>query len=555
MNAPLRTPIVEPSVELIPIDTLWPSNTKVQQLRRERFNDAAITELAASLLKAGQLQPILVRPQPAVMIEGRKYEIVLGERRFRAAERAGLKHIQATVREMDDAAVLEAQLIENLQREDLHPLEEAEGYAELMRAAGMDKEELGDRVGKSRSWVYARLQLLRLPAPARDALEGGRIDISRAQLLATIGDPVHQARALKLAVEKTWDGKSYRYSVRALKDEIGNKGFTISLKSAPFDVADRALTPGSCEGCEYRSANHDPEAEDPDVCTNRSCYEKKVKAHGARALKEAEEAGRQVLRGDAAKKIDAGRDRYVGFVDLDQPCDFDEFLEEEPEVPEGVEERDHPAWIAWNERSNAWQPRTYRQLLGAGPWPFETVLLEGKGKRVVELAPFDALQKLLKKTADIALPKHMASKPRAAAPSYDYAAERAKQEERRRKDEEIQKRERAWRIPVLKSIVAAKIKPELKGDELRILAEAFLDDWTVQQGLKIAGYGPPNLNKATDAQIIVGLRLAIACVDIVNTDDDKPTELLALAKAHKVDVEKIKKQVGAQPASTPKKRK
>lgn len=542
MNAPEpRIPLSEPKVELVPTDTLWPSSTQVQSLRRKRFNPDAITELAASFLKIGQLQPILVRPQAPMMIEGRKYEIVLGERRFLAAQQAGFKHIQATIAELNDAEVLEAQLIENLQREDLHPLEEAEGYRELMAAASLKKEDLGERIGKSRSWVYSRLALLKLLPEVRAALEAGSIDISRALVLANIGDPVHQAKGLELASRK--HGGEHVFSVRDLRSQLGAEGFTISLKLAPFDVSDRTLEPGSCEGCEFRSVNHDPAAEDPDVCTNRSCYEKKIKAHSARALKAAEQAGRTVLRGDEAKKISAGKDRYIGYVDIDQACDFDDCPEPEPKAT-GNEEADDAAWSAWDDRCSEWQPRTYRELLRLGGHTVETVLLEGKGKRAIELAPIKELQRLLKKQ-DIKVPAHIAQKPAPRPAAYDWKAEQAKQEAARKKREEAEAEERKWRVAVLKAIVAAKPKAELKGDELRAVAHALYDNnWTIKAGLKHAGFGLPNIKKCTEPQLLVALRLAIAAVDIQSLDGSGA--LAALAKACKVDVAKIKKQVAAE---------
>lgn len=540
MNAPQRTPLAEPNVDLIPVDSIWPSRTQVQQLRRKRFNPDRITEIAASLLSVGQLQPIVVRPQPAIMIEGRKYELVLGERRWLAAQQAGLKHIEAKVSELDDAQVLEAQLIENLQREDLHPLEEAEGYRELMAAGDLKKEQLGERVGKSRSWVYSRLALLRMEPATREALESGQIDVSRALELAKIGDPVHQAKGLELASRK--HGGDYVFSVRDLRNELGAGGFTISLKLAPFDVADRELIQerGSCEGCEFRSANNDPEATDPDVCTFRSCYEKKVKAHGALALKAAEEHGLPVLRGEAAKKITAGKDRYVGFVDLDTACDFDEFPEPEPQ------DGDDDKWNAWAEREQQWQPRTYRQLLALNNLAIETTLLEGKGKRVITLAPFKELQALLKKKADIKLPAHIATKP-APQKRFDYAAEQRKQEERNREQQERREKEQAWRLATLQACANALKPKPLSLDELEVAAKATFESWQAREGFK---HLPADVRtKKTEANLIKLIRLAPAAECAIDTHRP-PTALLALAKACKVDVAKIKKEAAAKDKPT-----
>lgn len=553
MNA--RTETAAPAVDLLHLSSIAPSQTHIQQLRRKRFNQDALAELADSIKKVGQLQPIVVRRCAPMMHNGAKFEIVLGERRFLACQLAGKADVLATIRELNDAEVLEAQLIENLQREDLHPLEEAEGYRELMGAAGIKKEALGERIGKSRSWVYSRLKLLDLQPQVREALEAGQIDVSRAMVLARIGDPVHQVKALEKATMRDNDG-DYIYSVRDLRGQLDMEGFTISLKLAPFDTTAAGLNPerGACAGCEYRSGNNDPEAPDPDVCTDRSCYEKKSKAHGARRLAEAAAKGQEVLRGEAAKAISAGRDRYVGYVDIDTPCDFDEFSEPEPKLAKGVRPDDDPAWCAWDDRSNNWQPRTYRQLLGAQPWPFTTTLMEGPKKRVIELAPFKDLQLLLKKS-DIKLPAHIASKPEPVTrqPAVDWKAQQAKQEEARKKKEEAEKRERAWKIPVFAAIVASKPPAKFAPGELRSIAELALDDWSITNSMRVAGFKFPDLKKATDEQIIRALRLSLVVVDI--THDGPPDELLALAKSCKVDVAKIKREAEAKDKPAPAKKK
>ncbi len=143
---------------------------------RRRFNEASLQELAESVRVKGVLQPLLVRPK------GDGYELVAGERRFRAAQLAGLTEVPAIIREMSDQEALELALVENLQREDLNPVEEALGYQRLIDL-GLSQEEVAARVGKARSTVANALRLLQLPRAALEALEQGAITPGHARAL------------------------------------------------------------------------------------------------------------------------------------------------------------------------------------------------------------------------------------------------------------------------------------------------------------------------------------------------------------------------------------
>ena len=144
---------------------------------RKDFQEEALAELADSIAQHGVLQPIVVRP----LFDG-GYQIVAGERRWRAARMAGVADIPAMVRELSDGEVMELALIENLQREDLTPLEEALGYQTLIETYGMTQDEVSKTVGKSRPAVTNALRLLHLPAPVRLLLEEGRISAGHAAL-------------------------------------------------------------------------------------------------------------------------------------------------------------------------------------------------------------------------------------------------------------------------------------------------------------------------------------------------------------------------------------
>lgn len=168
--------------ELVPIEFLRPSPLQPRRL----FAEEELDGLARSLREKGVLQPLLVRPAPA---GAPGYEIVAGERRWRAAQRAGLHELPVVVRQLGDREVLELALVENLQRADLGPLEEARAYRRLVDEFGHDQEDIGALVGKSRSHVANTLRLLALPDSVAALLEAGSITAGHARALLGCADP------------------------------------------------------------------------------------------------------------------------------------------------------------------------------------------------------------------------------------------------------------------------------------------------------------------------------------------------------------------------------
>jgi len=160
---------------------------------RRAFGGEELEELANSIRQRGLLQPILVRPMPHAAGE---YQIVAGERRWRAAQLAGLHAVPALIRDLTDIEVIEVALIENLQRADLNPLEEARGYATMMERHPRSQEDVADVVGKSRSHVANTLRLLKLPEGVRDHLEAGRLTAGHARALIDL----EEADALALRI-------------------------------------------------------------------------------------------------------------------------------------------------------------------------------------------------------------------------------------------------------------------------------------------------------------------------------------------------------------------
>ncbi len=174
---------------MIPVDHLKPSPYQP----RRHFNDDAFTALVGSIRDKGVLQPLLVRADPEA--EGR-FEIVAGERRWRAAQQAQLHEVPAVVKVLTDRDTLEVALVENLQREDLTPLEEAEAYRRLMEEFGHTQEVLAGAVGKSRSHIANMIRLLGLPEPVRRMLDEGQISAGHARALVNTENPVDLAREI-----------------------------------------------------------------------------------------------------------------------------------------------------------------------------------------------------------------------------------------------------------------------------------------------------------------------------------------------------------------------
>ncbi|MBK7857307.1 MAG: ParB/RepB/Spo0J family partition protein [Archangiaceae bacterium] len=186
-------------VMMLPVEQIRPDS---RQPRRE-FDSTAIEELANSLKHQGVLQPVLVRK------DGSRYRLIAGERRWRAAQKAGLKEMPALLRDASDGEAFELALVENLQREDLKPLELAEGYKRLIEERKWTQEQVADRVGKARVSVANALRLLQLPEEVKHQLKAGTLDMGHAKALLGLhkaADMVALARAIvseKLSVRET----------------------------------------------------------------------------------------------------------------------------------------------------------------------------------------------------------------------------------------------------------------------------------------------------------------------------------------------------------------
>ena len=191
-------------VREIEVDLIRPG----QQQPRTTFDQAKLEELAQSIRTTGVIQPLLVRPV------GGLFELVAGERRWRAAQLAGLTRVPSIVRDIPDDKLLELALIENIQRAELNPVEEAKAYKRLIESRGLTQDEVAQRVGRDRTFVTNYLRVLRLPTDIQDLIETEKISFGHARALLGVQDPMIQRRLAKKIVSQNW---SVRETERRLK--------------------------------------------------------------------------------------------------------------------------------------------------------------------------------------------------------------------------------------------------------------------------------------------------------------------------------------------------
>jgi ParB family transcriptional regulator, chromosome partitioning protein len=194
---------------------------------RVHFDEESLSELASSIAQLGVLQPVLVRP-----VDG-GYQLIAGERRWRAAQRAGLATVPAIVRESDDVSAVERALVENLHRDDLTPLEEAAAFQQLIEDFGLTHDEVARRVGKSRAAITNTLRLLGLPPAVQHLLADGRLSAGHARALLGTPDRALQERLARRAAEEGW-------SVRVVEEAVRGGGAPSPPRERPVAPADGA---------------------------------------------------------------------------------------------------------------------------------------------------------------------------------------------------------------------------------------------------------------------------------------------------------------------------
>jgi len=502
------------AIEYVPLTAIKPSPTNP----RKKFDKAALEDLAGNLRVQGILNPLLLRPIPASEkgAAGVKYQIVAGERRWRAARIADLAHAPAIVRSLSDVEVLEIQITENLQRQDLGPLEEADGYARLIqlhkdKGDAFAAEQIAEKIGKSRSYVFNCLKLNELGPEGRKALDEDKLNRSRALLIARIPAHALQKEAVKAITEDRYEGAM---SYRDARDHI-QEHFMLALGDAPFDIKDEQLVPaaGSCVKCPKRTGNQPDlfgDVKSRDICTDPPCFTTKRQALAERRLAELKAKGKAVITGDKAAEIvrvsGYDEDRVTvggGYLALDDRC------------------RDDP------------KGRTVREVVGKQADLVE-VVLEPKSKQLVEVVRTDKLKDLLNQ-------KGVKTE----------GQKRAKQAQQTRKDNEVAELEEEINRRTVAAIYKKHAGKPDRQDLLLVAAhviERFESSYGIEEAEGRVGaalglaegqnYDLEKRIKTMDAAGLLRFLLVMGLAFIESTP-----ELRAVAKRHKVDVVKIRRDV------------
>jgi len=290
---------------------------------RRSTDPAKMAELVESVRTYGVLQPLVVRRNGT----GESLEVIAGHRRLKAALEAGLQELPVVIRNLDDRQAVELMIVENLQREDLHPLEEAECYRQLHEVHGHPIEELAAQVGKSKAYIYNRLQLSRLPDEARKLFQEGRLTAATAQLVTKLSPDQQVEAARTFAGKDPKTGKPARWNREPMtlteaKDSA--RDFMTWLSNAPWKLNDAELVPaaGPCSTCPKRTGAQ-PELwgetrDRTDACLDRECFAAKRDSFRSRVIERAEAKGQTVLEGKAAEKAIAGSHGTGGgeYIDL-----------------------------------------------------------------------------------------------------------------------------------------------------------------------------------------------------------------------------------------------
>lgn len=397
-----------------------------------------LADLIPSVKARGILEPVKLRP-----IEGgKKLEIVFGERRVAAARKVGLKEVPAIVANVTDEEVLEEQIIENRDREGVHPLDEAEAYRALLdmkKADGSTRtvEDVAAKCGVDVAKVYRRLALLNLSKSARLAFREGRLEASVAGLIARIKGSALQDRATEELAAPS-DGTAGARPYKIALDHV-RRTYMLRLAEAPFDVKDGTLLEGvaACSACPKRTGSNrslfgDIDERD-DLCTDAACHAKKTDAAWNRKKAAAEAEGRKVLDVKTCREVfkygATEPSTESGLVRLDSPC---------PDDPKG---------------------RTYRQIIGAKA-PVDVTIGRDEFGTAHDLADRKAIRKVVLEALPAAVRTEVAK-----ADADAEAIEKAARAEEERRD-------------VLVAIVdalAEKATGDLKPGALRMLALAMTE--------------------------------------------------------------------------------
>lgn len=502
---PQAIPTSKPSFGDIPLDCIRASSTNPRKI----FDESHLQDLANSIKTQGVAQPILVRPVE-VIADVTYFEIVAGERRFRASRIAGMPTVPAIVRELSDRQAYEIQVLENLQRVDLHPLEEAEGFEVMMSTYGDTADELAAKIGKSRAYIYASLKLCALEPAVRKFFYSGELTKSTALLVARI--PV-KAFQMKCAEEITG---SYNgaMSTRNAAAHI-ERNYMLDLKKAVFKPSDADLYPqaGPCTTCPKRTGNQPEIFTDvnADVCTDSICFKVKEGAHFIRIKLIATEKGQTVLSGAKAKEIMPNSyGDLKGYVKLDE---------------KNYDDKEY---------------RTYRQILGKKK-PSITLLENPHSEGFIEIVSVTDIAPIMEELG-------IKSRKKTAA---EEEASKAREKELAAKG----KLEQTFRQQLFEANHHASLMMNLVDADLRLVASQLfnrLGGGTIPQTTVMRLHGLTSSATATVRDAVAGfspaalnqfIRDCVLCSELETysyTPNDPPKNMLAFAERAKVDAKGIR---------------
>lgn len=494
---------------------------RIESIERSPLNprteptEESLQELVEDIRRRGVLQPVVVRPTA----EG--FELVCGERRTVAAGLAGLTEVPAMVQDLSDTQVIETALVENCLREDLHPLEVAAAYRELV-ARGLSIEDLMERLGKGRSAVYATLKLTELAPAVQELFRKGRLTASNAGLVARIPDPKVQEKAANAISEGDYERGQMSFRDAS---ELIQRDFMRDLKDAAFDRGEEGLFEGvpSCRACPKRTGNQPELYKDvsrPDVCTDPKCFDLKAEADWKRTEARAKEpGGPKVLSRSETKRLIVQGHISTGapYVPLDATCDGD------------------PKY------------RTYQQLLGKHAKE-HVVLARDESGRVHELLPQEKLRDALQDAG------HNFKPGRGRADPDDVARKRSR---RRKFSAEVARRTIAALVTKAEGALALE---RLLRVVASVLGDVAGDDVAERRGWE-GGWDAKRLQKlGLDGLrgLVLELALLVVASDLVDYDSKVGAPIRAAAEALGVDVEEIgaalKKEQATAEKVKPKKR-
>lgn len=553
------------------------TSVAVADIRPSPYNHrktfTGLEELGDSIATKGLAQPIVVRPSPppppgkrAPKLEPTAYELVCGERRWRAAKLKGIGHLPAIVRDLDDVEVLELQLIENIQRADVHPLEEADGYHDLIERHGYTVERIVQKTGKSRSWVYGRIKLCDLVPEAREAFLAGKISTQVALALARMPNPELMAEAVNGVLGLAGrDLDEAGIDVPGMR-EPGDYGpgstepltnrqalaylqrrYTLDLSLAKFPIDDRELLPdiGNCTNCVHRTGNQPDlfgDVTSADVCTRPPCFERKTRAWFDASAAAAKARGVKVL-----PSADGIFDEYRAGDHLDNRSKY---------VAPNHELTPSDGWTDYSKK-----PPTLAKALGKDLDKVPRVLVQAPSGAAVELLDREAAVKMIKAAGKVELGKKVA---RGSADNGEAAA---------KKKLELRRSVVAEAVPRIASAAAAAFKADTMDEATAwwrwlaagVVGQLSSDDLAaVAKVLKVepkkgsgSNYDAPRRGILAEIESEVATPRALRYVVAVclvgggasagSTWSPKySTEFLAAAKRWKVDVDAIAADVAAE---------